>query len=129
MRALALADRPFHADSRALAAQHDLDVILCLGDLQPSWLETLEFVHLPKLGVRGNHDNEPYMEQFGIEDLHLRRVELDSGLSVCGFEGCVEHRPRLCEIALRNADLCQERGGHADRKLVTRRLCHLQRLA
>ena len=92
MRALALADRPFHADARALAAQHDLEAILCLGDLQPSWLETLDFVHLPKLGVRGNHDNEPYMEQFGIEDLHLRRVELDSGLSVCGFEGCVEYR-------------------------------------
>jgi uncharacterized protein len=92
MRALALADRPFHADARALSAQHDLQAILCLGDLQPSWLETLDFVHVPKLGVRGNHDNEPYMEQFGIEDLHMRRIELDTGLTVCGFEGCVEYR-------------------------------------
>jgi uncharacterized protein len=91
MRALALADRPFHADARALVAQHDLDAVLTLGDLQPSWLETLDFVHLPKLGVRGNHDDEPYMEQFGIEDLHLRRLELDGGLSVAGFEGCVAY--------------------------------------
>ena len=44
MRALALADRPFHADARALSAQHDLDAILCLGGLQPRWLETLDAV-------------------------------------------------------------------------------------
>jgi Icc-related predicted phosphoesterase len=95
MRALALADRPFHADAGVLAAQHDLDVVLCLGDLQTSWLETLDRVHLPKLGVRGNHDSEPYMEQFAIDDVHLRRVELDDGVTVCGFEGCVAyHRDR-----------------------------------
>jgi uncharacterized protein len=91
MRALALADRPFHADPWALADQHRLDAVLCLGDLQPSWLEALDRVRLPKLGVRGNHDTEAYMEQFGIEDLHLRRVELDCGTSVSGFEGCVEY--------------------------------------
>jgi uncharacterized protein len=95
MRALALADRPFHADPGAIAAQHDLDAVLCLGDLQTAWLETLDRVKVPKLGVRGNHDAEPYMESFGIEDLHLRRVELDSGVSLCGFEGCVSyHRGR-----------------------------------
>jgi Icc-related predicted phosphoesterase len=92
MRALALADRPFHADPGALAAQHDLDAVLCLGDLQPSWMETLDRVKVPKLGVRGNHDTEPYMEHFGIEDLHLRRVELDGGVSLCGFEGGVSYR-------------------------------------
>jgi Icc-related predicted phosphoesterase len=92
MRALALADRPFHADPGAIAAQPDLDAILCLGDLQTAWLETLDRVKVPKLGVRGNHDAEPYMEHFGIEDLHMRRVELDNGLSLCGFEGCVEYR-------------------------------------
>jgi Icc-related predicted phosphoesterase len=92
MRALALADRPFHADPGALVAQHDLDLVLTLGDLQPSWVETLDRVRVPKLGVRGNHDAEPYMEHFGIEDLHMRRVELDSGLSLCGFEGCVAYR-------------------------------------
>jgi uncharacterized protein len=95
MRALALADRPFHADAGALAEQHELDLVLCLGDLQTSWLETLDRVRLPKLGVRGNHDSEPYMEQFRIDDLHLRRVELDGGITVAGFEGCVAyHRDR-----------------------------------
>jgi|tagenome__1003787_1003787.scaffolds.fasta_scaffold20261865_2 Icc-related predicted phosphoesterase len=92
MRALVLADRPFHADPAALVEAHDVDVVLCLGDLQPSWMECLDRVRRPKLGVRGNHDAEPYMEQFGVEDLHLRRVELDGGPSVCGFEGCVDYR-------------------------------------
>src|SRR4051794_41882302 len=87
MRALALADRPFHADAGAIAAQHDLDVVLCLGDLQTAWLETLDRVRLPKLGVRGNHDFEPYMEQFGIEDLHMRRGGLRWGPGFWGFQG------------------------------------------
>ena len=42
MRVLALADKPFHADVAKLAANYDVDAILTLGDLQPSWLEPLE---------------------------------------------------------------------------------------
>jgi Icc-related predicted phosphoesterase len=92
MRVLALADRPFHADASTLAAQHGVEAILTLGDLQPSWLETLDRVHVPKLGVYGNHDDEPYMTWFGIDDLHMNRIQLDSGLSFAGFEGCVTYR-------------------------------------
>ena len=92
---LALADRPFHADPVTLAGQHDVDGVLCLGDLQPSWLETLERVTLPKLGVYGNHDDQPYMDRFGIENMHMRRIQLDRGLSVAGFQGCVTYR-RSC---------------------------------
>jgi Icc-related predicted phosphoesterase len=95
MRLLVLADRPFHADPATLATQHGVDAIVCLGDLQPSWLETLDRVQLPKLGVYGNHDIEPYMEWFGIENLHMRRVGLDRGPAFAGFEGCVAyHRER-----------------------------------
>jgi uncharacterized protein len=92
MRVLALADRPFHADVSVLASQHEVDAIVTLGDLQPSWLETLDRVHVPKLGVYGNHDDEPYMTWFGIDNLHLNRIELESGLSFAGFEGCVSYR-------------------------------------
>jgi Icc-related predicted phosphoesterase len=91
MRLLALADRPFHADAARIAEQRQVDAIVCLGDLQPSWLETLDGVHVPKLGVYGNHDEEPYMDWFGIDNLHLRRVDLDEGPSFCGFEGCVSY--------------------------------------
>jgi Icc-related predicted phosphoesterase len=87
-----LADRPFHAGVDVLAAQHEVDAVVCLGDLQPSWLETLDRVAVPKLGVYGNHDDEPYRDWFGIENLHLRRVELDGGPTFAGFEGCVTYR-------------------------------------
>jgi uncharacterized protein len=92
MRVLALADRPFHAEVSTLARQHDVDAIVTLGDLQPSWLESLDRIHVPKLGVYGNHDDEPYMTWFGIDDLHMNRIQLDDGLSFAGFEGCVTYR-------------------------------------
>ena len=92
MRVLALADRPFHADVAKLASECDVEAILTLGDLQPSWLETLDKVCLPKLGVYGNHDDEPYMTWFGIDDVHINRIDLDNGVSFSGFEGCVSYR-------------------------------------
>ena len=91
LRVLALSDRPLHLDPERLAEQRRVDAVVCLGDLQPSWIETLEHVRLPKLGVYGNHDDERYMPWFGIEDVHLRRVELDAGPAFCGFEGCVAY--------------------------------------
>ena len=75
-----------------------MSAIVCLGDLQPSWIESLERVPLPKLGVYGNHDHDPYMNRFGIEDMHLRRIELDHGPSISGFEGCVTIPGRRGEV-------------------------------
>src|SRR3954452_6970842 len=92
MRVLALADRPFHADVAKLAANYDVDAILTLGDLQPSWLESLDKCCQPKLGGYGNHDDEPYMTYFGIDNLHLNQIDLDSGLTFAGFEGCVSYK-------------------------------------
>jgi len=66
-----------------------VSAVICLGDLQRSWIESLERVRLPKLGVYGNHDHDPYVDRFGIEDMHLRRIELDHGPSITGFEGCM----------------------------------------
>ena len=92
MRALALADRPFHADAGRLAASTTSTRSSASATCRPRGSRRSTASRLPKFGVRGNHDIEPYMEQYGIEDLHLRRIELESGLSVCGFEGCVAYR-------------------------------------
>jgi uncharacterized protein len=92
MRLLCLADRPFAGDPVVIAERNAVDAVVCLGDLQPSWLESLERLQLPKFGVYGNHDDEPYMDWFGIENLHARRIELDDGRSFAGFEGCVSYR-------------------------------------
>jgi Icc-related predicted phosphoesterase len=91
MRLLALADCPPHADPLELARQAHVDAVVCLGDLDPAWIESLDRVKVPKLGVYGNHDDD-YMEAFGIENLHLKRESLH-GSSFCGFEGCVRYKP------------------------------------
>lgn len=91
MRALVLADRPVPFDPAKLALRREVDVVITLGDLQPSWIEPLERLRLPKVGVYGNHDDQPYLDWFGIDNLHLRRLDLDRGLSFCGFEGCVAY--------------------------------------
>jgi uncharacterized protein len=91
MKALVLADRPVPFDPAKLALQREVDIVITLGDLQPSWIEPLERLRLPKVGVYGNHDEQPYLDWFGIDDLHLRRLDLDLGLSFCGFEGCVSY--------------------------------------
>ena len=64
-----------------------MDAIVTLGDLQPSWLESLDKCCQPKLGVYGNHDDEPYMTYFGIDDVHLNQIDLDSGVSVQRLRG------------------------------------------
>src|SRR4051794_21583798 len=92
MRGLAPADRPVPADVAKLASNYDVDAILTLGDLQPSWLESLDKCAQPKLGVYGNHDDEPYMTWFGIDNLHLNQIGLEAGLTFAGFEGCVSYR-------------------------------------
>jgi Icc-related predicted phosphoesterase len=92
MRVLALADRPFHINLQTVVERHGIDAIVCLGDLQPSWVEPVDALQLPKFGVYGNHDDEPYMDWHGIDDVHMRRLELDCGLSIAGFEGCVTYR-------------------------------------
>jgi uncharacterized protein len=90
MKVLALADRPVPIDPAKLALHQGVDAVVTLGDLQPSWIEPLERLRLPKLGVYGNHDGA-YMAALGVTDLHLRRAEI-GGVSFAGFEGCVRYR-------------------------------------
>jgi Icc-related predicted phosphoesterase len=40
--------------------------------------------------VHGNHDGEGQLAALGVEDLHLRSVEV-GGWSFAGFEGCVRY--------------------------------------
>jgi len=91
VRVLVLADREPRPSVAALLAAGPIDAIVGLGDLQPAWIEGIADAAQPKLGVYGNHDDGAYMPALGMEDLHLRAVEL-GGLSFAGFEGCVRYR-------------------------------------
>ena len=75
-----------------MARQMQVDAVLCLGDLDRAWIESLTRLDLPRYGVHGNHDPENVLRELEIEDLHLRRTQLGGGLTVTGFEGCVRYR-------------------------------------
>jgi uncharacterized protein len=90
VRVLALADKRPPLDPAAMAAQARVDAIVCLGDLDLAWIESLRDVGLPKLGVHGNHDPDHVLREVEIEDLHLRRTAL-GGMTFAGFEGCVRY--------------------------------------
>jgi Icc-related predicted phosphoesterase len=86
MRVLALADAPPPRPIVELVRLAEPELVVVLGDLQPAWIEGLRDVDLPKIGVRGNHDDERTLAAMGVEDVDLRRVVV-GGLSFSGFGG------------------------------------------
>ena len=91
MRVLALADQRPPLDPALLAHRMHVDAVLCLGDLDRAWIESLAGLRgIPRLGVHGNHDPPGLLPELDIEDLHGRRTQL-RGLMVAGFEGCVQY--------------------------------------
>ena len=90
MRALVLADKPPAGDPVTMARQRGVDIVLCLGDLDRAWIESLITLDVPRFGVHGNHDPEGLLRELEIEDLHLRRTQL-GGFTFAGFEGCVRY--------------------------------------
>jgi uncharacterized protein len=90
LRVLALADRPAPIDPAELALHHEVAAVLCLGDLDRAWIESLAGLDLPRLGVHGNHDPPGTLAELGIEDLHMRSAGL-GGVTFAGFEGCVRY--------------------------------------
>jgi Icc-related predicted phosphoesterase len=91
MRVLALADKAPPVDPAAMARQMRVDAVFCLGDLDRAWIESLMGLSIPRYGVHGNHDPEDALLDLEIEDLHLRRTQV-GGVTVAGFEGCVEYQ-------------------------------------
>lgn len=90
MLVLALADRRPAPDPAVVAVQRGVDAVVCLGDLDRAWIESLMGLGIPRLGVHGNHDPEDLLRELEIDDLHMRRTSL-GGMTVAGFEGCVAY--------------------------------------
>jgi len=91
MRVLVLADKRPPLDPALLAQRRHVDAVLCLGDLDRAWIESLQILRgMPRLGVHGNHDPPGLLQEVEVEDVHLRRVSV-GGLTIAGFEGCVRY--------------------------------------
>jgi uncharacterized protein len=90
MRVLALADKRPPIDPALMAEQMGVDAVVCLGDLDLAWIESLRGLAIPKVGVHGNHDAPDLLREVEVEDLNGRRTSL-GGMTVAGFEGCVRY--------------------------------------
>jgi uncharacterized protein len=90
VRVLALADKRPPMDPALMAEQLGVDAVVCLGDLDRAWIESLAGLRLPRIGVHGNHDPEGLLREVEVDDVHGRRTSL-GGLTVAGFEGCVRY--------------------------------------
>jgi len=110
---LALADEPPYLPLGKLL-ERDVDLVLCLGDLSRHDLEGLADAQLPKLGVHGNHDVGDEFDGIGIEDVHLRRIEV-CGLWFGGFSGSHEYHEDLRYTwSQRKASKLLKKFGHVD---------------
>jgi Icc-related predicted phosphoesterase len=90
VRVLALADKPPPLDPALMAEQMGADAVVCLGDLDRAWIEPLAHLHLPRVGVHGNHDEPGLLREVEVQDLDGRRTSL-GGMTFAGFEGCVRY--------------------------------------
>lgn len=93
MRILAISDRPPRKPISQLIAETPVQAIVTLGDLDFGDIRELASItNIPKFGVYGNHCSGTYMEALGIQNLHLRSVEL-GGVTFGGFQGSVRYKP------------------------------------
>ncbi len=90
MRVLALADQPPPMDPALMARRLHVDAVVCLGDLDRAWIQSLPELDIPRVGVHGNHDPPDLLRELEIEDLHTRRTRLGP-YTVAGVEGCVKY--------------------------------------
>ena len=78
MRVLALADRPFHADVAKLASRCDVEAIVTLGDLQPSWLcrklpaADVLLCHCPPRGVNDDPEDPAHIGYDALREWVLK---------------------------------------------------------
>ncbi len=92
MKILAIADRPPRTKIKDILAQHPVDLICTLGDLDHFALAELENITtIPKIGVYGNHCSGMYFERLGIKNMHLQTFTY-MGLTFGGFEGSVRYK-------------------------------------
>lgn len=92
MKVLAIADRRPKINILDTIREHNIELIITLGDLTREDLLSLEQVTaIPKIGVYGNHDSGTYMPELGIWDMHLKVWDYQ-GLRFGGFQGCVRYK-------------------------------------
>lgn len=94
MRVLVIADLDpmLGVSMREYVETHRIDAVITAGDLRGFHLKGIRDAGVPAAGVYGNHCDRRYLEQLGMQNLHLRRLRIGS-VSFTGLEGCVRYKP------------------------------------
>ncbi|MEI6533232.1 MAG: metallophosphoesterase [Candidatus Roizmanbacteria bacterium] len=82
-----------HLDNNLVSYFGLCDVFLCTGDLSLFHFASIE-KNIPLkdcFGVYGNHCNPGYLEQLGIQNVHLKILKWRN-YSVSGFQGCLRYK-------------------------------------
>lgn len=96
IRALVIADRPFHHYGHTIAdvvANNAIDLVITAGDLHPTDIPGIDTLDVPTLGVYGNHCDGHYLDDLGITNLYLTQVTI-AGTTFTGLQGCVRYKTR-----------------------------------
>ncbi len=92
MKILAIADRPPKTPILETVERERPELIVTLGDLSMYDLRGLDAItDIPKIGVYGNHCSGTYFSDFGIENMHLKTMEIN-GVLFGGFEGSIRYK-------------------------------------
>lgn len=94
MRALVIADSSPSLEGMTLPAYvsaKEVDLVITAGDLSRAKLAGIEELHVPTLGVYGNHCDGKYLARLGITNLHLNAVNI-GGAVFTGLQGCVRYK-------------------------------------
>ena len=81
--------------------QQPFDACLFTGDLEYHLKSVCDLIgDIPKYGVRGNHDNNINLSDYGIADVY-QQTSTFNGIPIVGFEGvCCDHKkvhgPKKC---------------------------------
>ncbi len=70
------------------------DVLISTGDLSTFSFEEIRDVisSKPAFGVYGNHDAPTYLENLGIQNVHLKTVQFGN-MVIGGYQGCPRYKP------------------------------------
>jgi Icc-related predicted phosphoesterase len=92
MKLLVIADRPPIDDSKIVAEQNNVDLVVTLGDLDGASLAALKGItNIPKIGVYGNHCSGKYFGDVGITNMHMMTWEY-KGVKFGGFQGSLRYK-------------------------------------
>lgn len=73
----------------------EIDAIIMLGDIDyRDYFILRNYIpeEIPVYGIRGNHDAQIQLEDYGIQDIHGKLIEVN-GIRIVGWEGSLKYKP------------------------------------